>query len=350
MSMDSSRTAYFDYMRVSALFLITLVHVAAYSWYYTPVEGFTWLALDFYKVLGRPPVLLFIMISGALFLGREIPLKKLYGKYIPRLVIAFLFWNLVYSAVHAWGKGLTGILAECFYVNYHFWFLLTIIGLYICMPLLNKIAANEKILRYFLVISFIFAFAIPEMLDLCQAFGSEGVVKYAGIIGGHIYDMHLDMFLGYPFYFLGGYYLSRQELGKKTRVIIYILGIAALAAGVLLTWADARQAGCSSDTFNSAFTIHELLWALALFTAFKYGVKGKNPRLNRVAAALSKYTFGAYLMHDLIITSISDLAGITALSFNPLVSVPVISLATVAVGYVLSFLINKIPFVNRYIV
>lgn len=93
------RKIYCDYLRLIATFAVVVLHVSASNWYGADVHGLAWQSFNFYDSATRWSVPIFVMISGALFLGREIPIKKIYSKYILRLVIAFFTWNLFYAIV-----------------------------------------------------------------------------------------------------------------------------------------------------------------------------------------------------------------------------------------------------------
>lgn len=77
-----------------------VIHVAADNWNAADVRSFEWQVFNFYDSLVRFGVPVFVMISGALFLkpDKDIPVKKLYSKYIFRIVIAFVFWSFIYAA------------------------------------------------------------------------------------------------------------------------------------------------------------------------------------------------------------------------------------------------------------
>ena len=91
------RTVYFDYLRVFAAFAVIIIHTAAQNWYSVDVNSFEWQVLNFYDAIVRWGVPVFVMISGSLFLGKEIPLKKIYAKYILRMAISFIVWSVVYT-------------------------------------------------------------------------------------------------------------------------------------------------------------------------------------------------------------------------------------------------------------
>lgn len=37
------------------------------------------------------------MISGAIFLDRDVPVEKLFGKYVSRLFVSYLVWAMIYA-------------------------------------------------------------------------------------------------------------------------------------------------------------------------------------------------------------------------------------------------------------
>ena len=80
-----------------------VLHVAAREWHDTDIRTAEWAAMNFYDSIVRWAVPVFTMISGALFLSKDIPVRKIYSKYIFRIFTAFLFWSLLY-AVHGYIK------------------------------------------------------------------------------------------------------------------------------------------------------------------------------------------------------------------------------------------------------
>ncbi len=345
----TERTAYFDRLRVLACFFIIVIHISSYCWYDLGTESGSWLVLNAWKSIARFAVPAFIMISGALFLDRDVPLKTLFSKYILRLVVAYFFWNLVYALVFHSGEGLRAIFIQIVAGHYHMWFLPLMVGLYICIPLLKLIAKNETTLRYFLLIAFIFAFALPQILSMAESFGTAGVIELNRLFKASVFDnFNLQTCGGFAFYFMLGYYLSRTDFSKKARIVLYVLAAAGMVFTVLLTWADALCRGYASDTFHEPVNMHVALVAAGIFVLFKYSVKPAPS--DRTFGRLSKWCFGVYLIHPLAAELLMKFAGIDALSFNPVYSVPVLSLGIFLLSSLISALINKIPFVNKYIV
>ncbi|SFO21753.1 Acyltransferase family protein [Pseudobutyrivibrio sp. UC1225] len=91
------RKVYCDYLRFFAVFAVCVLHVSAFNWACTDVNSLEWQVFNFYESIVRWGVPIFLMISGTLFLNREISIKKLFSKYIFRMVVAFVFWSLFYA-------------------------------------------------------------------------------------------------------------------------------------------------------------------------------------------------------------------------------------------------------------
>lgn len=172
------RTIYFDYIRVFATFAVMILHISAKNWYFTDVNGFNWQVFNFFISIVRWGVPVFVMISGALFLNRDIPLKTIYTKYILRMVISYVVWSSVY-ALFTEGSMFDKIVAFAA-GHYHMWFILMIVGIYMCVPFIKAIVENENKIRYFLLLAFFFAFIIPEFLTLANDFGNGNVLVIKG--------------------------------------------------------------------------------------------------------------------------------------------------------------------------
>ena len=343
------RTAYFDRLRVVSVFFIVMIHAAAYCWYDADLASADWLVLNAYKALARWAVPVFVMISGALFLDREIPLKKLYGKYVLRLVLAFIIWSLIYAVVSNARWGMASVLIVALTSHYHLWFLPMVIGLYICLPVLRLFTKTEKTTRYFLLISFLITIVIPQLLNLLKDFGGELCAKYVDLINLKIMgDFDLSLCLGYIFFFVFGFYINKTELEKGRRTLIYILGLLGLALTIILTTLNGRLSGAPSDTYHGYLTVNVALMALAVFVFFKYNVRlsGKS---DGVWAFLGKCTFGVYLIHPLVMELADTYLGFTALSLNPVLGVPAVAAVTFAISLAVSAGLNKLPGTHRFL-
>ncbi len=76
------RIVYIDYLRVVAILGVIMLHVSAQNWYNIDVSSFAWQTFNFFDAISRYGVSIFVMISGALFLGKDISIKTICKKYI----------------------------------------------------------------------------------------------------------------------------------------------------------------------------------------------------------------------------------------------------------------------------
>lgn len=344
---STDRQVYFDYLRVFATFAVMILHISAQNWYTTDVNDFAWKIFNFTDSVVRWCVPVFVMISGSLFLNRDIPLRKMYSKYILRMVTAFIVWSLIYAffvdgtisnKISAFVRG-----------HYHMWFILMISGIYMCMPFIKPIVETEKRLKYYLFLSFVFAFLIPEFVTLTIDFGNESIIKGADAINTVVNTMDMRIVLGYISYFVLGYLWNKIELNKRQRILIYILGIIGFAFTIVVDYVVAIKTQTCCGNYYGNFNVNVLFEALAVFTWFKYQ-KYEKSRLNIFIQRLSKYSFGAYLVHALIIDQLNIRFGINTLSFTPVVSVVLISVIVFILSFSISAILNKIPVLKKYIV
>lgn len=352
--MTKERVVYFDYLRVFAIFAIIVLHIATQNWETADVTGFQWNVLNVYDSLVRWGVPIFVMISGALFLGREVEIKKLYTKNISRLAVAYVVWSVFYALWLPLSKlvltgentlSLNTIVSEIITGAYHMWFIPMIIGLYMCVPIVKKITENKKLTEYYLLLSFIFVFAVPQIINIMKDFTGLNVIEQFSEL---LSNMHLDMLFGYSFYFVSGYYLSNKEFGRKQRVVIYLLGVAGFILTVLLTALSSRKSGLAVETYYLNFNVTVLLQAVAVFVLFKQ-MNFKNDKINKLMTHFSKYSFGAYLVHIFVISALIAV-GINTSICNPLLSVPLVSVIVIVASFLISYILNKIPFINKWVV
>ena len=343
---EQSRAICLDFLRVAAIFAVMILHVAANKWYSTDVHSYEWNILNFYHGgIVRFAVPSFIMISGALFLSRDNSLKKIFSKYIFRITVAFIFWSFIYSlAIYLLTGDIVKALTHFIKGHYHLWFLFMITGLYMLVPFLKKIAASEFLMKYFLVLSFIFAFVIPESVQLIMLFSE----KYALFIKKFFDGFHMHFVLGFTGYFILGYYLDNIAISKRVERIIYLLGILGFTATIIMSVMDSLMTNKPSQIFYGNLTVNVLLESVAVFVFFKLHYP-KSEKLIKIFRVLSQYTFGAYLVHAVVIGSIHTFI-INPLSFNPLFSVPLIAVITFIISFIISGILNHIPVLKKYIV
>ena len=219
------RIYYFDYLRILCTFSVTLIHVSSEYYYSLDVNSFKWKIAYYYNGLSRFSVPIFFMISGALFLNRDLSFEIIANKYIKRLFIHLLLWSIIYSLVNI-DLSKLDIKQKFLQIirgHYHLWYLFATIGIYTIIPFSREIVKNKKLLKSFIFLYFIFLFIIPNYIYILSKYFKE-TSKILDYLYSH---MNLNNLPINNFYFIFGHYLNNKKEKKQTRIIIYIIGFVA---------------------------------------------------------------------------------------------------------------------------
>lgn len=343
----SDRFINFDLLRIVACFSVIVLHVSSQYWYYLPVTDNRWLVCNAYDALFRFGVPVFVMISGALFLGRaeQISLKRLYLKNILRLVTAYLIWSAVYAVWGLWGR--EGVDAKTFLravteSKYHLWFVPMMIQFYILLPILSAAvrSGGKKLLQYAAVL-FVLTNILPATMRVFTLPG--GVTRILDLL-------QLEVIGSYLGYFLLGCLLYRYPPKKKVRKWIYILGGLGAVGAVCGSTFFSRRHGVPEAGLFDSFSLFTFLISCALFVLFtSMGTKIKaGSKMAGFITNLSLDTFGIYLIHILII-EFMFMRGIDSLLFTNLFSIPILAVLWFVIGALMIGILRRIPFVGKYL-
>ena len=303
----SKRIFYFDALRALAIVCVVIVHTVTmyksmifHAWLGPTLS---WIASDFMHNPMRIGVLLFLMLSGALSLGRDWEIKPFLSKRIPRIVYPFFFWNIIFillfivlsnfqlmHIVKAFDynylvdfiiKAFTGDVYG-FNPNWFFWMIL---GTYLIMPIFNKwlLHADLKEAEYFLVfwlITAIFNFTLETKFPIKLTY----FVSPIGLVVCGYYLRHTERkFLNNPYYALLAFIISS-------------------AASMYFAY---LRSSPTDLYFFDRYSIFNTVNAISVFIIFKnfskFNIKVHFKRLEegfrKLVAALAKYSYGMYLVH-----------------------------------------------------
>lgn len=344
---------YFDVLRVLAIFAVIILHVAAYIFNNANIASFTWQIGNFWDSLVRWGVPLFVMISGALFLDpkREITFNKLYSKNISRILFILILWSVFYASISFFYGEHKGDIIRLF-VNivlghFHLWFLYMLLGLYMLVPLLRPICKDIKLVKYFLILSFLFTFlptTVIKVLTGINLITSSAIIsRILQAIDIFFKDkMYFYFTLGYVSYFILGLYINQINLKSWQRKVIYGLGF----LGVLFTIFFSSYINLRSNILfsgiYSSLTLNILFEVLAVFVFIKYNINYIPVKIMNAFTYLSKYILGIYLIHPLIQTLLKKFLNLTGFSFNSMFSIPIIALLIFILSYLVSVILKKL--------
>lgn len=348
------RLAYADLLRVLAAIAVVVLHVSATWFGQTAVGSTEWTVLCTYDALTRWCVPMFVMLSGAFLLDpkKSVRLRDIFLKYILRILIALVVWGTFYALLdyghtgwHFTWAGIKSALSHVLWTDthYHLWFLYMMIGLYLVTPILRAFVrgASRGTFHWFFLLTLVFYSLLPTLQALFPN-QMELPVTWA-----NRFNIHLV--LGYVGYYVAGYYLKNYTLGRVAEFALYILGILGAVTTVWATSALSRHQGSFCDVLFEYRSPNVVFMSVAIFVLFRYvlGVSDERSRRQRLGG-VAKITFGIYLVHIFFIILLEHF-GITTLSFNPIISVPVLSAAVFLCSFAVSWLISKIPLLGRYL-
>lgn len=336
-----------DLLIILASFMVIVIHVSAYNFSDVPIKSIEWLSYDFYDSLVRSAVPIFLMISGVFFLTNKVQtyLKKIYTKYIFKLMIVFIFWSIIYTIFSIFTDRIAynQIISSIITGHFHLWYLPVIIGIYIISPFIYKFITNadEKTFKYFIILFLIFS--------LCKT------ISYLEFLPGYNYinlflsNCPVDIICGFYSYFILGYFLYNYDISKKKRKIIYILSIISVLSCFVGTYLLSKYTGYNNPNLMKEFSIFTLFEAMGIFLLFKNCIFIGKDVFEKKVSSISNCTLGIYVIHMLVMYLLFDLNLIQIRSFNTILSVPIISILVFLISLVIVYLIRKIKFIGKWL-
>ena len=347
---NKERIIYFDLLRVVAIFAMMMLHVAASQFDSVAVGSSEWFWFNFYDSIVRFCVPVLVMISGIFFLDpkRTYSIEKLLKKNVFRLVTAYFFWAFCYALVDAFLEYRTfhmefvqSLVKNTFTGRYHLWFVYMMIGLYLLVPILRKIAESEKLVKYFILLSFLFCY-VGNMLSILPVIGET--------VGTVLGKMSITMVGGYVGYFFAGYYFYHFGISRKLKNVIYGLGIVSVLFTIVGTLVLSRQVGMADRTLYNYLFPTTCFASWAVFVFFKEEISGIHfsAHAAKWILKLSELSFGMYLVHDFVNVGCKKI-GFTTVAFPAVVSVPVIACVVFLISFLITLVLSKIPFAKKYL-
>lgn len=342
-----SRAEWIELLRVLACFCVILLHVSAKGWNYAGINSDKWVYYEVFNALSRIGVCIFVMISGALFLGN----KRGAGivtmtKYILKILRLIGVWSIAYFILRLIIKDTTftsvsELLNQILYGYYHLWYLWMILGLYIITPILHKVVSDEKLCKYFLLLCMIVCW-IPEMIAIIPAWS-----EFAQIIFQE--KMYLFLPMGYTGYYILGYYLCNYRIKKKQ--ILIMAGILGTVYGVVGGFLYARYIGEPSQVTYNNLTLATVCYSAMIFNCFreKIGSINFSEKMKKIIYTLGDSTLGIYLMHVVFVRGFSDRFMMKTNYRYPMASILMACMIFV-VCFIITKIVKKIPVVGKWVV
>ena len=346
--MEQKRQYNLDLLRIFACFMVLILHVAGHNWGKVSPDSLEWHAFNFYDVLVRSAVPLFLMLSGKLFLSRDdISLKKLFSKNILKIVFVYLLWSFLYAVDKI---GIRNIIASpdislLFSVTvaskYHLWYLPALVSVYLLVPVFisMKPYKDGKILNYAAILTFIFTVVRYSVFLLPINASLKSLLEEI--------NFPFDLYAGY---FLFGYILDKykDKLKKVHSIILVLTFFITVAATSLGSYYLSANAGEGVAVLYNSLFISTFIEAAIIFLLFlRLSVPPVGKTVSTVIKKASLYTFFVYLFHPFIIEHLDLWFEVDSLSFSPIISVPALSVLLFVLCMTVAMIIDRIPVVRR---
>jgi len=341
-----------DLIRFIAIIGIILVHTSGYP-YPIPGPGISttdivyWFTTDVYNTLGTVGVPLFVMLTGALLLDpnkADEPLRVFYKKRFNRIAWPFFFWTVVYFV---WDfsvrtKPLTlfnveqGLLTGAYP---HLWYLYLLMGLYAVTPIVRILLKHidRKLFTYLLILWFVGTVFTP----------------FVHTFTNFTYNPVSFVLFDWIGYFLLGIYLLNSNFKRQTAYLFAAVGLLGATIGDwLLTATVGEHITGYLHNYMSATMIVGSAGLFLFLTTVKATVFENKPQTNRVIHWISQNTMPIYLIHMIILETLTiQVMGIylNTITYNPIIDIPIFTLLVFSVSAALVYGLKKLPGISKVI-
>ena len=340
--MENKRIFWADACRVLAILGVILIHSSGATFYsYGKIPIGHWLSANFIDSLARVGVPLFVMISGALLLktahSPTISFISI-GRRIVKVLLPLIAWSMFYlwwvyfntpSAIISPLEWLRQFLSHP--VMYHLWFVYVIIGLYILLPIfqvLFKACESEpRFAGYF--------FAVWMVINSLSIY----------IPMPFIVSMQITMLFGYGGYFLLGGVLKSPNWDHVSFFKWGMLYLTGVIFTFLITWMRTRSSGVPDELGYSYFSPNVLIASVGAFMMVRKIHVPKGWEV-QIVQRISDACFFIYFVHILVMEFLRHGTFGVKISTNdvhPILSIPILALATFVLSLALAVLVRLIP-------
>ena len=286
------RIFYYDFLRAFAIFAVILVHV----------DGMVGYSFNNLKValpglcttMALTGVPIFLMLSGALLLNRNYSLGGFFKKRFSRIIYPFLFWMLITSVIGVVCLSWSGIdvVNEFFGITSHTWYIWTLIGLYLFMPVANSFIKEYGIrgVEFFLAI-----WLITILFDIYR----PDLLKH----------LVLTNFAGFFGYVVLGYYLDNKKFRLSDRAMFFIGIILFVVFSLIHMFVMYNEIKIYSEYYLNIITVCQ---SVGVFLSVKYldaisdngrnlYSKIKSNFIGKSIVSVSICSYGMYFAHYILI-------------------------------------------------
>lgn len=314
--MENKRLHYIDYLRVFACLMVITIHISSEYMFLGNIGSRSFMLYYMLDSFSRSCIPIFLMITGALYLGRDsLDISKV-DRSCFKLIVLYFVWNVIYVL----RNGFNGFFGNLKGGAFHLWYLPLIAFIYALIPILRSL--NMKMLDRLMLICitcgvFIGLFNLNfEEIELLNTIVGSPLLAYIG-------------------YTIVGYRLSQKE-GKAWYLVAFaMVCISYGMVGIKLS--------VKSNNIDMTFFDYNHVVVFVESCLLFLGIKGLFSKGNRVITSVAKNSFGIYLVHIFILYILKGIGFFER--FNVFLSIFIVFLTS----YLISFILGKIKYLNMLV-
>ena len=339
---DKKEILYINILRILACFLVVINHTNGYVLNYGGLGETVFYSLIF--SVCKIGVAVFLMITGALVLGKEYDFKKV-TKCIVRVLLPAVVISLILYIEGSGGIGnaniitfLGSFLQKPYILPY--WYIYALVGIYLALPFLQKMIKNFKEKDY---LWFILLFLIlPSILTLITTYVHININA----------NFQIAFFPSIVAMVVCGKFISVIKMSKKyfvISIVVFMLSWVLMFLSMFIPYLIDGKLSYALDAWNS---LPVILMAMATFYIVRYIYEKRmmSEKIEIIISAIASTTFGIYLVHYVLNYRIYSVR-IFQNFFGacPIVAVIALDVATFVVCMIIVYILKKIPIIKKYL-
>jgi surface polysaccharide O-acyltransferase-like enzyme len=345
------REAALDTLKLWACFAVIVIHISGRGVAALDVRSGGWLACTLWDSLARFAVPTFLMCTGALMLSpkKVLDVETIWKKYFWKMLRILWFWGWMYLLFDVAGRAVTGTAPEpgwfwrtlrdtfLFRSQIHLYYLQILLLIYACLPVLRIFTAHatDREIDYALGIWLVTGILMPVL---------QGPFSQTA---GNLLRYTMNMTWSALGYALLGYAMYSRPVKAERKGLYLALFLGGFAFTFGMTVWSSLRGGAVNAGFMDGMTPGPAAMSAGLFGLVRARHDGEtsSPRLAKLVNA----GFCIYLVHYFFVLIFNHL-GFDVTLFAPIAEIPLETVVVFALGFCSWWVLDKIPFVKKYLI
>lgn len=339
---NPQRIYWLDCVRIIACMLVVLIHSLNQVPYLTPPYNYIWVVGEY---LLTPCVPLFFMVSGALVMPTELPMRQFLKHRVGRILWPLIVWSIVYIIILDDSNNAGDMIKYMLSIPFTFqgtgdlWFIYAIVSFYLIVPIISPWLRQVSVSDcrfYMLLIVIAFSFGI-----LCRYF-----------------NIHSLDFVNVLYYFccpaafcFVGWYMVRYSAHStwKGVLLLWLFSVASLLLVRAIDGPLKPREILDLMTYNSLPSLGLTILYFKIIQSMAPVFQKMGDKAKSLLVLLSNLSFGVYLCHRLVLACIEWYVPSVVGIINPVVKTFVLFSTTIVLSFTMVYLLSRLPLSRYYI-